>query len=125
MVHTASSQNGSVGAVRLLLRASAAVNLSDSEGTCALMYASRNGHLAVAATLLDGSADVNQCKPTGMSSLIFAAKNGYLEVVRLLLERGADVHAVNSKQDGKQDNALNIAQEGGHRDVVGLLETYM
>ena len=50
-------------------------------------------------------------------SLMDAAANGHAAVVRLLLVRNVDVNAV----DGKNDNALGVAERAGNETVAKLL----
>jgi hypothetical protein len=52
------------------------------------------------------------------TALIGAARHGHARVVQLLLERGANP----AISDGDRKSALQHAREGGHQEVVRLLE---
>jgi len=97
-----------VDAVRALVTARADLNLTDPEGTTALMLAIDNAHYDVAALLIEQGADPNIADVTGMTALYAAVNMNTLgdlpgrpapkptgtltpvDVARLLLARGAD-----------------------------------
>jgi uncharacterized protein len=68
--------------------------------------------------LLRRAAPVNAKVEGGHTPLHSAAQNGDAAMARLLLAHGADAAA--ARDDGK--TALDLAREGGHDEVAGLLE---
>ncbi len=67
------AREGSVDATRVLAEAGADLNLTDSEGTTALVRAIGNWHYDVAGVLLDKSADPNIPDVAGMAALYAVA----------------------------------------------------
>lgn len=63
--------------------------------------------------------DVNTYRDAdGLTSLMIASKNGHTELVQCLLNAGADVDIVSRDKC----NAKTLAEQGGHTDVVALLD---
>jgi ankyrin repeat protein len=112
---------------RLTLGAAAGLGRLDavramSEGGAispAFVLACRNGHTDVARFLLDSGADVNARGIFAATGLHWAAINGHTATVRFLLDHGADPSLRDTKFDS---DALGWAREGGHAEVVALLE---
>ena len=122
------ARQGAVNAVRALVAARADLNLTDPEGTTALMLAINNAHYDV-ATLLAEHADPNIADVTGMTAL-YAAVNmntlgdlpgrpaprptggvSALDVARTLLTHGANPNArlikpILQRQHSAGDGAL-------------------
>jgi ankyrin repeat protein len=109
------ARQGAVDAVRALVAARADLDLTDPEGTTALMLAINNAHYDVAELLVEQGADPNVADVTGMTAL-YAAVNmntlgdlpgrpaprptgrmSALDVTRTLLTHGADPDARLSK----------------------------
>src|SRR5207244_12792533 len=67
------ARQGSLEAARVLAAAGAALNLTDPDGTPALVLALINGHYDTAAMLLEQGADPNIADSTGMAALYAAA----------------------------------------------------
>ena len=72
--------NGHVGAVRLLLKAKATVDLRDAHGCAALYDACSRGHLECAQLMLEAKATIDLASHDGATSLT---------VVQLLLQAKA------------------------------------
>src|SRR5215216_5044797 len=90
--------------VELLIAKGAAVNLRNSEGRTALMYAARNGDAPSVNALLRSGASVNIADNDGETAVMKAAATSCNEeTVRALLSAGADLNA----RDHKGLNALD------------------
>lgn len=70
--------------------------------------------------LLNAGADVNAASKIGMTPLMAVCRTGNVEQARGLLQRGADVAAV----DNQSRTALQLAEEGGHPELVTLLRNH-
>src|SRR5580704_3448585 len=105
------ARQGALEATRALATGNADLNLTDPEGTTALMLAIENAHYDVAAQLVEQGADPNVADVTGMTAL-YAAVNMHtlgdlpgrpaprptgrlnpVDLARMLLTYGADPNA--------------------------------
>src|SRR5580704_566718 len=105
------ARQGALEATRSLATRNADLNLTDPEGTTALMLAIENAHYDVAAQLVEQGADPNVADVTGMTAL-YAAVNMHtlgdlpgrpaprptgklnpVDLARMLLTHGADPNA--------------------------------
>jgi ankyrin repeat protein len=112
--------NGHTPVVAYLLEQGATVDLKDSNGRTALLYASSGPFPETVGLLLRKGADVNvQGKTEGFTALMMAAAEGQIEVVRVLLLNGASIDVID--RDG--DTAKKFAREKGHTEVLKLLES--
>ena len=66
------AREGSAGAARVIAEAGANLNLTDPDGTTALIFAIINSHYDTAAVLLDKGADPNIADSAGMAALYAA-----------------------------------------------------
>ncbi|UEM22547.1 ankyrin repeat domain-containing protein [Skermanella mucosa] len=114
------SEQGNTQAVRRLLTAGAAPNARSRNGGTALMYAASIGNNAIVRALIQSGGSVNSMNVEGKTALMAAASRGQVETVRILLENGANIGTTSIH--GR--NALSYAQEGGHRAVVDLLNSF-
>lgn len=110
---------GHIETLRLLIEKGADLNLHDrAMGFTALGWAAHSGDLHILELLLGAGAGVDL---TGNdyehSPLMVAALQGRVEIVEALLSAGADIQA----QTRHGRNALSMAQERGHAEVVALL----
>ena len=113
------SSAGDTDVVRLFLEHGANPNTKTPYGNTALIVASKKGHVSVIDALLKHGADVNLSSlDLGATALTWASYEGHPDVVGLLIEHGADIHHRN--KEGK--NALMLAKERGHTEVVKILE---
>jgi uncharacterized protein len=105
------ARQGSSEATRTLLDAGASINLTDPDGTTALMVAIINSHYDTAALLTERGADVNIVDKSGMAALYAAvdmntlgevfgrpgravvSKVTALDLMKILLEHGANPNA--------------------------------
>jgi len=91
--------------------------------TTALLLACENGYREIAILLLnhyESPAGLGFNEYTASSSLQWAAKNGWTDVVKLLLTKNVDYMVLIVDSDNK--TALDYAKEGGHTEIVRLLE---
>lgn len=104
------ARQGSLGAARALAEAHANLNLTDPDGTSALVLAIINAHYDTAVMLLDKGADPNVADSTGMAALYaavdmntlgevygrpartFRDESSALDVIKSLLRHGAKVN---------------------------------
>ena len=80
----------------LLMEAGADVNIVDSEGFSAFIWASEHGYSECVDFLIKQGVDVNRRVRLGMTGLIRAAENGRIDCVNTLIEAGADVNMADS-----------------------------
>ena len=116
------ARTGDTGAVSRLLEEVADVNYEPknmTESKSALMLAAESGHIDIVGILLDKGADPNAANgcPDGWTALMYAACRGHENVVSKLIEHKA---RVDFRAEGGK-NALLIAAEDGHADIVTAL----
>ena len=98
-------------------------NAFNNEGLTPLHLAARADQFEIAEMLLKcEGVDVNTeatGRATGWTPLMYAVVAGSLRLCHMLIRRGADVN----KEGTERPTVFKLAQEGGDRDVKGLLET--
>ena len=95
---SAAAFQGHVDVAKLLIKAGADINVKDSFGGTAFMYAVDGGHADIVKLLIEAGADINAKLPfpyggRGYTALMRAAALGDTELVKVLIEAGADVNA--------------------------------
>ena len=95
-IHHAVIRGAPVEVIDLLIDAGVEVNVTDTDGATALMYAIYWGRIAMAERLVERGADVNVSNISVHDSPIhFAGSYDRPELLPLLLERGANYTSVN------------------------------
>ncbi|MEJ0092322.1 MAG: ankyrin repeat domain-containing protein [Methylocella sp.] len=120
----AAAYNGNRLVLHMLLDRKADPGKLDSTGKSAILYAAARGNAPIVRDLLDAGVDVNATYSNGLTALMWAAGHAQdagiddvAQTMALLLERGALVEA----QDARGRNALMIAAELNHQEVVKTL----
>ena len=113
--------NGHLDVVRALVRAGAKLEAANSGGGTALSLAATTGKHDCVEFLLGAGADVHAASSIGYTALHSAAERGQLECARLLVGAGADAAKRNGLLGGRK-TPLELAQTGGHAEVVALLD---
>lgn len=94
------------------------VNVIDSDGRTALIFAAQKGHIEAVQCLLDNPhIKVDQQDSFGSTALMFAAQENHCPVINILLEHGADINKGNTKGT----TALRFAVAEGHMEAVKCL----
>ena len=96
----------------------AKTNVTNIEGSSALLLASINNHTKVCKTLLDLGADVNVRNILGYNPILVASRNGNTKLVQLYIEKGANVNCT-SGADGY--TPLMLASMMGNVNCVKYL----
>lgn len=89
-------------------------------GHTALGWAVEQGNADIVGLLLDRGAGVDGVAPNSFlqrTPLHLAAQKGDVQILARLLEAGASLQAV----DGRSDNALSLAREGGRSEAAAVL----
>lgn len=90
------------------------VDLADSDGQTALMWASEFGHVGTVQTLLSLGADVNAyCRGVNATALQAASMKGQVKVVQVLIDAGA----LDAK-GGSYGTAIHAASAKGYEETV-------
>jgi ankyrin repeat protein len=101
-------------------------------GRTALHSAAQNGHYAVVEAILDsGKCEQGLRDSEGMTALHKAAKNGHTQAVKAFKGRSESIgipveisgygHSTAGPTKLKGSNAMHIAAEEGHKDVLAVL----
>ena len=88
----------------------------------AITYAAEDGRLDIVKYLLELGAQID-ISHVLRNPLTRAAEGGHVDVVQILLDAGVDPHATYRIPTGKLINALSIAEDNRHREVVNVLRS--
>jgi ankyrin repeat protein len=112
--------NGEVKTAQLLIRHGARQDLTDEKGRLPLPSAAENGHDLLVRDFIRAGGNPNLKSGVNEDTLlILAAAKEHEKVIKVLLENGADKEATNKFGE----TALDIAEEGGQKEIVKLLES--
>ena len=113
------ASRGHASVVKILLRAGATANDTDSDGdgVTALMVASIYDHLDIVHVLIGAGADVNATDRVEETALLKAVKHCHVHVVKALLASGAMSKSVSRAGE----TALIVAVQHGYMDIVDNL----
>lgn len=101
-----------------LLRDGIDVNVTDSNGKTALIFAAQKGHVEAVKCLLNNpQIKIDQQDNFGSTALMFAAQENKCSIINILLENGADIN----KSNLNGNTALMFAATEGHTDAVQCL----
>ena len=107
--------------IPFLIRQGADLNVQDSDGKTALMYAVMNNDDETVKMIIESAGvDLNVQTRHGVTALMIAVADRKPTYVTLLLDAGADV----SVEDKLQQSALSIALERGYDKIERMLRKY-
>ena len=113
-VKSDSREQRAVKILSLLIAYGAKINLRDSDGFTALMYAAQNEEPEVLRILVSHKAEINLAAKNGRTALMEAANAEELENVKVLLGAGAEVNL----KDKEGDTAWDLTTESGIEDLL-------
>jgi len=108
---------GGLEQVRELIDAGADVNVAQTDGSTALLWAAYQSYPEMVATLVAAGADPNDANDFGVTPLLQASRNGDTPVIKALLDGGADVKLTHASGE----TALMAASRAGSVEAVALL----
>lgn len=117
-LHTAVAQAGA-RMVSLLVERGSPVDVRSDEGATALMQAAQARSLRAVEQLLALGAEADAADARGFSALHRAAEMGDLEIARRLVAAGAC-----PQRTAHGTTPRSLAQQGGHRAVLALLDRH-
>ena len=106
-----------VEVAKMLLAASACVNLQDHKGQTALLWAAGHGRAEIVQVLFNAGADINLQANDGNTAFTWAAGHGRVATVKVLFNVGADVNL--QANDG--NTAFTWAAVNGYLETVKFL----
>lgn len=117
---------GQLGAVRILISASASPNKPDRKGWTSIYYAAEGGYTEILRCLVEAGADLNPETDRGWTPLGIAAYHGHMGCLRVLVTAGADINYAIAKAAPGQPTTdggppLTVAAALGRLEVVRFL----
>jgi len=109
---------GNLNTVSKAVKAGMDVNITNQNGSTALMLAAFNGHKHIVKYLLENGANVNMKDQNGRTALIYSASGNNAETVDLLIKEGAEIDHTDNVEGF---SALMFAAAEGQKDVVNIL----
>jgi ankyrin repeat protein len=103
--------------VRILIRASADLNIQNKYGDTALHLALKSGNCFIAKLLIASQADLNLQNNLGQTPLMLAASQGDDSIVRELINAKAKIDS----KDLEGKDAISYALKQGHQDIEKIL----
>ena len=94
------------------------VEIGDTEGWTALMWAVGLGHTEICKLLIEHGADVNIQDNEGYTALMRVAKEGYIETTKYLLSVGANPLLENNDRE----NAYKRAGKAEIKQIIKIFE---
>jgi hypothetical protein len=112
------ARNGDLVAITAAIGEKTNLNARDQHQRTPLMLAAWAGHENIVRALILAGAHAALGASDNMNALHFAAQKGHAECARLLITAGIKVNSKNSRTGA---NALIMASQHGHSDVVSVL----
>lgn len=123
LLHNAATW-GTLEIVKFLVESGAEINRSGGTYNCpAITYAAGRGKLAIVRYLFEAGSVLDTSHAV-KNALMNAAEEGHFDVVEFLLTTGIDPQATYRIPAGNLINAYTQAEQGRHKEIVGLLTAY-
>jgi ankyrin repeat protein len=113
----AAARTGNLAAVRTLIQRRADVNLPESDGSTALLWAAYHSDVDMTRALVAAGARVDAANRYGVTPLLQASRTGDAAVMQVLLEAGANP----SLASPDAETPLMAASRAGRTEAVHLL----
>ncbi|EHK47127.1 hypothetical protein TRIATDRAFT_217580 [Trichoderma atroviride IMI 206040] len=104
--------------VHLLIEKGADLNIRDSSGKTAMMFAAWDKNSEILRMLVENGANLDMVDDKGVCALHYAVVSGSVDCVRILLAAGADQELLMSENEY---SPLLLASEDGQTEIVRLL----
>ena len=111
------ARKGDVSKVVDMVEAGMPVDIADTNGKTALMWAASHNFTDIVRFLLIKGADVDKRNPVGDTALHDASYKNHTDVIRILLQHGAT-------RDIKNDKGNSPIILARHEEAVRLLQQY-
>jgi ankyrin repeat protein len=104
--------------VKYLCEQGADVQMTNSNGWSALMWAAMSANYEITEYLIDHGADVNSCDCNGDTALIYAIHANANNIIKLLVDRGAEIY-----KGGDRGSAYSYAKEYDHKEALEIFDS--